>query len=210
MGVAELESLTGRVGFRRVISKLAGLRESQGQQLVEFAISLPLLMLFVVGIFDFGSAFTVKQKLAGIAAEAARVGSIQPGNDLSFTSGDCTVLIGVCAVRDVVERSLTDAKMNDCGLASAAPTYTSGLIWTFTANTNCAGTLTLTVNRGLTYTTNLTSPFPTSRYTIEATQVTLKYPYKWQFGKVIRLVAPGTTFGGPSQLTSTATMQNIY
>lgn len=40
------------------------LAESKGSAIVEFAVSLPLLVVLVVGIFDFGSAFTVKQKLA--------------------------------------------------------------------------------------------------------------------------------------------------
>ena len=195
--------------LERIYGKLAGLGDSGGSQLVEFAISLPLLVVFVVGIFDFGSAFTVKQKLAGIAAEAARVGSIQPGNDLS-QSGDCTVLIGVCAVRDVVDHALVSAKINDCGLAGVTPVGARrSLTWTFTASTNCAGTLTLTVNRGLTYTTSLSSPF-FGTYTVEATQVTLSYPYRWQFGKVIGLVAPGSSFSTTSQLTSIATMQNVY
>jgi len=209
-------SFRGRQGlgpaFSRIKSSLTRLGESDGQQLVEFAVSLPLLVVLVVGVFDFGSAFTVKQKVAGIAAEAARVGAMQPGNDLSFNTGDCTELVGVCAVRDVVDHSLVDAKMNDCGLGSASPTPQgrNSLTWTFTANTNCPGTLTLTVNRGYTYTTTLASPFSGSTYTIEATQVTLSYPYRWQFGKVIQLVAPGRTFTGPTQLTSIATMQNVY
>jgi Flp pilus assembly protein TadG len=192
---AHLRSLCGnwcrRASLDRLKSKLAGLGASDGQQLVEFAVSLPLLVVFVVGVFDFGSAFTTK---------------------LSFTGGDCTQLFAVCAVRDVVERSLVDAKINDCGLASATPTYTpngaSNLIWTFTVNNNCAGTLTLTVNRGFTYTANLSPPFSTNQYTIEATQVTLSYPYKWQFAKVIQFVSPGASFAGTSQITSVATMQN--
>jgi len=210
--VAQSGYSAGEAPLGQLRTTPALLGEGRGSQLVEFAISLPLLVVLVVGIFDFGSAFTVKQKLAGIASEAARMGSMQPGNDMSYAGngGGCGQLIAVCAVRDVVEQSLTDAKINDCGLASAAPTYTSGLTWTFTANSNCAGTFTLTVNRGFTYQTSLSAPFSGGTYTIEATQVTLSYPYKWEFGKVIQLVAPGTTFAGTSQITSIGTMQNVY
>jgi len=192
------------------------LAEDGGSQLVEFAVALPLLVFFTVGIFDFGSAFTIKQKLAGMAQEAARVGAAQPENDLSSTTGDCTQLQAVCAMRDVVDHSLLSAKVSDCGLSGASPTWSGSvpnygpLTWTFTANTNCPGTLTLTIGRGYTYTTTLTSPFPNRTYTIEATKVTLSYPYRWQFGKVIGLIAPGSSFASTSQITSTAVMQNVY
>jgi len=35
-------------------------------QMAEFAVCLPLLIVVVVGIFDFGEAFNVKQKLNGL------------------------------------------------------------------------------------------------------------------------------------------------
>jgi len=37
---------------------------------VEFALSLPLLVFFVIGIFDFSSAISLKQKLTNAAREA--------------------------------------------------------------------------------------------------------------------------------------------
>jgi hypothetical protein len=36
-------------------------------QMVEFAVCLPFLVVVVVGIFDFGEAFNLKQKLNGAA-----------------------------------------------------------------------------------------------------------------------------------------------
>ena len=188
-------------------SLLAG--EADGSQIVEFAISLPLLMVFVVGIFDFGSAFTVKQKVAYIAQEAARVGSNQPTNDL-LASGNCTNLVAVCTVRDVVQHSLVSNKLRDCGLGSVAPAVdATPLTWKFTASTNCPGTLELIVRRGYSYTTTLAAPFSTDTYTIDATLVTLKYPYQWQFNRVIKLIVPSANFTGPAQINSTAVMQNL-
>jgi len=192
------------------------LSENRGSQLVEFAVALPLLVFFTVGVFDFGSAFTVKQKLGGMAQEAARVGASQPENDLTYQSGSCDQLVAVCAVRDVVAHSLASAKMNDCGLASAAPNFAGSvpqfgpLTWTFTTQGSCPSNLILTVGRGFTYTTNLSNPFSNRTYTIEATKVNLSYPYSWQFGKVIKFAVPTATFNGLSQITSTAVMQNLY
>jgi hypothetical protein len=64
----------------RVIGKWAG--DDRASQIVEFAVSLPLLVLFVVGIFDFSSAITLKQKLTNAAREGARVAAADPANDL--------------------------------------------------------------------------------------------------------------------------------
>ncbi len=52
--------------------------DTSGSQLLEFAVALPLLVVFVVGIFDFGAAFNVKQKLSNITREAARFASTLP------------------------------------------------------------------------------------------------------------------------------------
>ena len=56
--------------LRAAGSRLA--RQDWGAQMVEFAVALPLLVLFVVGIFDFSGAFTLKQKLTNVARDAAR------------------------------------------------------------------------------------------------------------------------------------------
>src|SRR4029077_19460430 len=182
--------------------------ETNGSQIVEFAVSLPLLMVLIVGTFDFGSAFQVKQNLAYAAREGARVASNQPTTDLSLSGPPCNAPASVCAIRDVVDQNLLAGKVNDCGLAGANATATPPLAWSFTPNTNCAGTLTLTIDRGYTYTATLAAPFQTA-YTIEGTKVTLSYPYKWQFNKVIVFVAPGATYAGVSQITSFGLMQNL-
>ncbi|HKS72090.1 MAG TPA: TadE family protein, partial [Terriglobales bacterium] len=54
------------------------LLEEEGAQIVEFAVALPLLIVFVVGIFDFSSAFTLKQKLTNVARDTARTIAAEP------------------------------------------------------------------------------------------------------------------------------------
>ena len=39
------------------------LKDASGAEMVEFVVSLPLIIVTVVGVFDFGSAFVVRQKL---------------------------------------------------------------------------------------------------------------------------------------------------
>jgi Flp pilus assembly protein TadG len=55
-----------RVGARR--------RREKGAELVEFALVLPLLLLVMVGIFDFGFMFRNYGVIANAAREGARIG----------------------------------------------------------------------------------------------------------------------------------------
>src|SRR5271157_1890474 len=58
------------------------LGEEQGSALLEFAIVLPLLVVFVVGIYDFSGAFNQKQKIEQAAQEGAIVAGAQPMTDI--------------------------------------------------------------------------------------------------------------------------------
>ena len=188
-------------------SRRLALSDEAASQIVEFAVSLPLLVVMVVGIFDFGNAFNLKHKLVNTAREAARFGSNQPMSDLSQgVSANSPVSIAT-----LVGNYLQSQKLNDCGLAVNAAAGTgighpsNTLIWTFTSNTGCPGTLELDVNRGYTY--QVPGPAGTNLLTIEATQVTLSYPYPWQFSNAFRLL--GGNYSGVTQVTVVATMQNL-
>src|SRR5258706_6153270 len=74
-----------RILHRRTVSLL---REVQGAALLEFAIVLPLLMVFVVGIFDFSGAFNQKQKIEQAAQEGAIIAGAQPMSDIASGNGD--------------------------------------------------------------------------------------------------------------------------
>src|SRR5258707_15799094 len=69
----------------RILHRRTGslLREVQGAALLEFAIVLPLLMVFVVGIFDFSGAFNQKQKIEQAAQEGAIIAGAQPMTDIA-------------------------------------------------------------------------------------------------------------------------------
>ncbi len=145
---------------------LAALAGNEGAEILEFAISLPLLLVVAVGVFDFGSAFTVKQKVGNVALQGARFASNQPTTDLSL-AGACGAPASICSVRDVVESNLVASRLNDCGLGTVNGTGSGSLAWTFTANAGCGGTLTLTVERGYVYTATLPAPPFQANYTIE-------------------------------------------
>ena len=114
-------------------------------QLVEFAVALPLLVLFVVGIFDFSNAFTLKQKLTNIARDAARTAAADPASDLNLPSRRSCFSHG--RVSD--GRRLFSREQYQRLRRQLAAARSIGLTWTYTATTNCPpGGLTITINRG--------------------------------------------------------------
>lgn len=207
--IFRVPSMLRRRLFKPWVSQTwARLRGNEGAEILEFAVSLPLLLVVAVGVFDFGSAFTVKQKVGNLALQAARVASNQPTTDLSL-AGACGTPASICSVRDVVEANLVASKLNDCGLGTVNGAASGSLSWTFTANSGCGGTLTLKIERGYVYTATLPAPPFQANYTIEGTRVTLNYPYRWQFNRVAPLIAPGAAYPATTQISSVAIMQNL-
>jgi Flp pilus assembly protein TadG len=192
--------------WRAVCNKLAG---DEAAQIVELAVTLPLLVVILIGIYDFGQAYNLKQKLAAAAREGARFASSQSTADLTNAGAVCSPAPdSICAVRDVVDSYFIANNINDCGLSSltTAPVTQNGTNWqwTFTAG-GCPnlGNLTVTINRGFVF--NIAG---TPAVTAEGTRVDISYPYLWQFNRVVQLVAPGSAYG-PAQIPATAVMQNL-
>jgi Flp pilus assembly protein TadG len=62
-------------------------KQSQGQSLVEFALVLPLLLLLVVGVAEFGRAWMTRNILTGAAREAVRLAAVPaPAGGVSAAS----------------------------------------------------------------------------------------------------------------------------
>jgi Flp pilus assembly protein TadG len=177
------------------------LLRDQAAQIVEFAVSLPLLVLFVIGIFDFSNAITLKQKLTNAAREGARVAASDPAADLNNTAA---FPVSVADAFYVVDRYLLSEKINDCGLYTQPPSAPSGpLTWTATAiGSGCAGSgLKLTIQRGCVASESLSTG---TTYAVSSC-VTIQYPYTWQF------TSASGFFGGlvlPTNITTTATAYN--
>ena len=101
-------------------SPARSIRDDAGAQILEFALALPLLVVFVVAIYDFGQAFNVKEKLNFAAKDGARLGATQPTNDLTQN-----LPTSVTAIRDLVDSDLLAAGINDCGLGTIHQTLTT-------------------------------------------------------------------------------------
>lgn len=64
----------------------------KGQNLVEFALVIPLLLLVVIGIAEFGRAWMTKNILTGAAREAVRIMAVPTGNVSTATARAYNIL----------------------------------------------------------------------------------------------------------------------
>jgi hypothetical protein len=184
--------------YRRTISLL---RDVQGAALLEFAISLPLLVVFVVGIYDFSGAFNQKQKIEQAAQEGAIIAGAQPMSDIASSNGNPTSLQ---AVSTAVFNSLTGSGVLANGACSPPGTASGpvGLTWIYkiTGCDSAGDNLVITINRGWV-------PAPGPPAAVD-TLVTVQYPYHWRFNSVIQLLIPGASYAATTQLTESATVHN--
>lgn len=186
--------------------------EERAAQLVEFAVALPLLVVFVVGIFDFSGAFTLKQKLTNVAREAARAAAADPATDLQVT----TLPVSVSDAFQVINNYLVANNINNCGIDQTK--YAPGNAqWTFTGSTGCpTGGLVIVINRGYSFpatgaavppdTTCTAQTVGTQTIAVVATCVSIQYAYNWQFGRAASLLGSATTL--PTSITATAVAMN--
>lgn len=174
-------------------------QDERASQIAEFALSLPLLVVFVVGIFDFSGAITLKQKLTNAAREGARVAAADPASDLAGPASGLP--LSVSDAYNIVDSYLLAEVGKDCGLKSATPVQSgTTLTWVSTA-AGCGSTsLVLTINRGC-----IAAESSGGVDTVN-TCVTIQYPYAWRFTNVSGLV--GGSFTPSSTLTTGATAFN--
>jgi Flp pilus assembly protein TadG len=198
------------------------LQQDWGSQLVEFAVTLPLLVVFVVGIFDFSGAFTLKQKLTNVARDAARVAAADPASDVPAAS--TTLPASVADAYQVIANYFTANNLNNCGLTVATGSLTSPAIWTFSSSgsgcpapvtTTCGVTsLCIIINRGYYFPESGSSTAPTvtcaspgvGSQTIIGTCVSIQYAYQWRFGNVDTLL--GSSVALPNTISVTAVAMN--
>ena len=185
-------------------------RENRGAQLVEFAVALPLLVVFVVGIFDFSNAFTFKQKLTNIARDAARVAAGDPSNDLASQP----IPTSIVDAFQVVDNYLASNNISDCSV-STTPSKV-GLTFTYTGTgASCpSGGFTLIINRGYYFpaaaaaqpaTVNC-QPLAAPATAIIGTCVSIQYAYAWRFGNVASLLGMSAML--PSTISAVSVAMN--
>jgi Flp pilus assembly protein TadG len=185
-----------RILHRGTVTRL---REAQGAALLEFAITLPLLVVFVVGIFDFSGAFNQKQKIEQAAQQGAIIAGAQPMNDIASGNSNPDSLQPVVTA---VFNSMVASGVVPQGTCAPPVTPThpgSNLKWTYTIS-RCPDDLVIVINRG--WLSASSSPAAVG------TMVTVTYPYHWRFNSVIQLLFPGAGYAAITNLTESARVHN--
>jgi len=185
-----------RILHRGTVTRL---REAQGAALLEFAITLPLLVVFVVGIFDFSGAFNQKQKIEQAAQQGAIIAGAQPMSDIASGNANPDSLLPVVTA---VFNSMVASGVVPQGTCAppVTPTHSgSNLKWKYKISP-CPDDLIITVDRG--WLSASSSPAAVG------TMVTVTYPYHWRFNSVIQLLFPGAGYAAITNLTESATVHN--
>jgi hypothetical protein len=187
------------------------MRDERGSSLLEFAITLPLLVVFTVGIYDFSAAFGQKQKIAQAAQEGAIVAGAQPMSDMQTGTGNPASLqpVVTAVFNSLAGSAVLPNAGTSCTQPFPAPTRPTpppppGLTWTYTIS-GCSSaypsdSLVITINRGWVATSG--SPLSVG------TSVRVVYPYHWRFNSVIQLLIPGASYAAITQVTGSATVHN--
>ncbi len=175
-------------------------RPIDGSALVEFAIVLPLLVVFLVGIYDFSGAFNQKQKIEHAAQEGAVVAGAQPMSDMDSTNPNPDSLQPVI---EVVFNSLSADNVLPQGSLAActvAPAHITNLNWSYTITGCSTDPLVIGIDRGW-------APGAGPSTTV-STKVTVSYPYHWRFNSVIQLLVPSAVYAATTTLSETAIVHN--
>jgi len=171
-------------------------KPTEGSALLEFAIVLPLLVVFIVGIYDFSGSFNQKQKISHAAQEGAVVAGAQPMTDLDSANASPDSLQQVVTV---ITTSLTSNNViPQAGCDPPTGVWVSGLKWQYTIT--CGDDLVINIDRGV-----IVDPGPPA--TVGST-VEVSYPYRWRFNSVIQLLFPGAGFAATTILDESATVHN--
>jgi hypothetical protein len=186
--------------------------------MVEFAVSLPLLVVFVVGIFDFSGAFTLKQKLTNVARDAARAAAAEPINDLS-----ATVPVSVNDAFWTIDNYLVANQISDCGINPVSnvvvlPPATWKYSIAGSALNGCPSAgLTITIDRGFYFPAtagrtpagvDCLSQSATGQTAVIATCVSIQYGYQWKFGRAASLIGSAPVLPGTISATAVAMNEN--
>lgn len=174
----------------------------RGAEILEIAITLPIFLLMIIGIIDFGGAWAARDQIEGSARNGARA-SVAAFNDTTNPQcggGPCSVQVAV----DAAIAALNNANLPTCGMTDAGIGAAGTFTWSDTAGCPNGGTFTITVNRAFPVPDNSTG----TPITVLTTQVTVSYPYTFKLNMGGGLAYAANPFAAYTTLKSTVTMVN--
>ena len=168
---------------------------SRGSALLEFAIVLPLLVVFIVGIYDFSAAYNQKLKMEHAAHEGALAAVGQPTGDEDAPNPDSLQPAVEVVFNALASKGVLPLGNQGSCKTPVVGTPNGGVSWTYTIS-GCPDDLVITIDRGV-----YSAP-------AVATAVTVSFPYHWRFNSVIQLLVPGASYAATTNLQQTATVHN--
>jgi len=169
----------------------AFVRRTDGTQLVEFAFMLPLLLVLVIGVADFGAAFVKRDKLANAAREGARIATVQSPADLSMANP-----LTVQSVRDAVVSYLNGAGL-PATLSGTTPCATGVFSWTYCLTNGGQ----IRIERQFLVTVGVTL--------VLCSRVTVTYPHTWTVARILKLLFPSSSLSNSVMIPVNAIMKNL-
>ena len=93
-------------------------RDQRGQALIETAITLPIMLLVAVGIFEFGRAYQTWQVLTNAAREGARI-AVLPGSDDASVKTRVQTYLGAGQLDKPTSAIVTITRNNNIAIGGA-------------------------------------------------------------------------------------------
>jgi Flp pilus assembly protein TadG len=179
--------------------------DERGAALLEFAFVMPLLVVMAAGIYSFGSVCVMKNKLAEVARDGARIAA---GGPRDFGSATCTIgastynaPCSVASAMTAITSELSAFKMTDCTVNPAA-TALGDYAWSYSSSSSgCGGNPIVQIERN--------DQVVSGGVTLFVTRVTVNYPDSWDFASVLKLIAPSSSLPSSFWLTAQAVMPNL-
>lgn len=185
--------LSSRLTCRRAKSSRSGER---GAGLVEFSLVFGFLIVFLVGIVDFGKGYKIYQNVTNATREGARLSAV-PYYNQPTTAPD--------ALRNRITTYLQSLGMQTSYYQGAATNISGTTAWTYGTYPN--GSYLLIDQRKAFDKLDSTGSPTGVVYT--GSEVRLRYPYSYLFfGSVIRLLAPNSNYSNSMFIQNSSLIQN--
>jgi|SRR5436309_8321064 len=191
-------SKTSGCGEGRRDSK-PGLQE-KGAQLVEFAFILPFVLVFVIGITEFGRGYNIYHNVTNGAREGARLSTIPENNQPSNAPDN---------IRNRVVNYMNSLGLQTSYYTGAATKNPSGTTVTTYVYGSYPNGAYLLINQAEKIQKLDSSGNPISLAYYIGSKVTLTYPHTFPlFHGVINLMLSTTTYNGTMYIKNTAVIEN--
>ena len=106
------------------------LRSERGAELIEFALVLPLLLLLIAGVVDFGMMFQSFEVVTNAAREGARVG-VLPGYDVPDVQARVDAYLAASGLTGVRTTNVTNVPVTTAAGTFTARRVTLAYTYTF-------------------------------------------------------------------------------